>query len=166
MDCDDHCIPVSSDPGNCGACGNVCASGECLAGVCAGVGKDAASPRDAREREASASRDARAHDGTVPDAASGGDAGHADVVATDAGHAVSDAAAHHDAALPDGHAAEASAQDGRGSPTRGPEMPTPTPLGPTLPARHAASTDAAAARDAAPQCTPPSRLLRAVERAA
>ncbi len=154
MDCDNHCIPVSSDPGNCGACGNVCASGECLAGVCAGVGKDAASPRDAREREASASRDARAHDGTVPDAASGGDAGHADVVATDAGHAVSDAAAHHDAALPDGHAAEASAQDARVADARAGDAHADA-AGADAARADAASTDAAAARDAAPQCTPP-----------
>jgi hypothetical protein len=34
--CNGVCIDVSTDPDNCGACGHVCASGICSAGVCAG----------------------------------------------------------------------------------------------------------------------------------
>lgn len=30
-----HCFDLSTDPANCGACGNVCASGACSGGVCA-----------------------------------------------------------------------------------------------------------------------------------
>jgi hypothetical protein len=32
--CNNACIPVLTDPSNCGACGNVCASGECIQGQC------------------------------------------------------------------------------------------------------------------------------------
>ncbi len=32
---EEHCFDLSSDPSNCGACGNACASGVCSGGVCA-----------------------------------------------------------------------------------------------------------------------------------
>jgi hypothetical protein len=32
--CNNRCFPVLNDPNNCGACGNVCASGECIQGQC------------------------------------------------------------------------------------------------------------------------------------
>jgi hypothetical protein len=35
--CHDACIPVDSDPANCGACGKVCASNICIAGECQGA---------------------------------------------------------------------------------------------------------------------------------
>jgi hypothetical protein len=35
--CHDACIPVDSDPMNCGACGKVCASNICVAGECQGA---------------------------------------------------------------------------------------------------------------------------------
>jgi len=37
LDCDNVCIDPMTDPDNCGACGHVCASGICEAGVCVGV---------------------------------------------------------------------------------------------------------------------------------
>ena len=36
-DCDGICTDLQSDPDNCGACGDVCASGLCDAGVCVGA---------------------------------------------------------------------------------------------------------------------------------
>jgi hypothetical protein len=36
-DCQDQCIPVLTDPRNCGSCGHVCASGSCVDGTCAGL---------------------------------------------------------------------------------------------------------------------------------
>jgi Stigma-specific protein, Stig1 len=36
VDCGGACVDVLSDPDNCGACGNVCASGLCQAGACVG----------------------------------------------------------------------------------------------------------------------------------
>jgi len=152
MGCDNQCIPVSSDPDNCGACHNVCASRECVAGACTLAGMDAASARDAALREASASRDAGARDGTVPDAIARGDSGHADVVATDAGHAPFDAP--FDAAPDDGEVADASQRDARA------ERPRPGDAGTdAASAGDAASTDAADARDTGPPCTRPFSTL-------
>jgi hypothetical protein len=34
--CSDMCVDLGSDPDNCGACGQVCASGVCAAGTCSG----------------------------------------------------------------------------------------------------------------------------------
>lgn len=88
-DCNDQCIPVLSDPHNCGGCGNVCASGVCTSGVCAsgadaradgGSDAHADARRDGTTRDAPTG-DGQARDGTLTEAsADAAEAGQLDAV--------------------------------------------------------------------------------------
>jgi hypothetical protein len=105
LDCNDQCIRVASDPQNCGACGNVCASGVCSDGKCAA--RADAGPDAKADARPDAMRDAVARDGadgTVMDAA---DAAHPDGAQLDGSKdgALADGADGADA--PDAHASDA-----------------------------------------------------------
>jgi len=104
-DCNNQCVKLSSDPDNCGACGDVCSTGVCshLTDARADGPIDAATDHrvhDASTKETGeggGSGDAHAHDGATSDGGSG-DAHAHDGGAVDA---------HGEAAATDAHAADA-----------------------------------------------------------
>ncbi len=78
-ECDLACVDTNDDPNNCGECGNVCASGECVDGVCR-EGRDASRPDGSRDAMTDGSRDGReteepANDGGRKDGSKDGTSG-------------------------------------------------------------------------------------------
>ncbi len=61
--CGSQCVTLSSDPNNCGTCGNVCASGTCSAGHCPGGDATTDAPRDALQDASDASDGTMTGDG-------------------------------------------------------------------------------------------------------
>ena len=85
-ECNGHCVDVSNDEANCGACGNACPAGvQCLSGSCGGAVEGGADVDASSDAEAGPTDggDADAGDGYEPDAgdsgkADGGDGGNPD----------------------------------------------------------------------------------------
>lgn len=126
-DCNNVCVLTGSDSRNCGACGEVCATGACVAGSCAGTidarveasaGRDAMriGRDDARSRRDAIGDGAPRHDGSVLDGpADGSGRLRQDATTADAVYDVADGpradAGHADGAQADAHATDARARD-------------------------------------------------------
>jgi len=114
-DCNNVCIPTTSDPDNCGACGIVCPSKQCVNSVCVGTGD--ARAEASTDAQTDAKRDGGVYDGSHDGAKDGSEDAAEDVhlrdgAGSDAVHADGSST---DGPLTDGHPTDGHTEDGHGA---------------------------------------------------
>lgn len=102
VECDGACVDISQDPGHCGACGRVCASGICTNGSCTGETAGDASTDGNGTVDATLLDAADADGSNGGDTSTGNDATSGDGSSDGSNDGSNDGSASNDGALDDG----------------------------------------------------------------